>query len=171
MLGESIEAIKFNVFQTICFIIVVVVIYAGLSRRGINSGPALTPLPSNLEDPSGNWKGTPTGGPEAQNNGAVNNFNAANPNFGGPVFPPTGQSSPAPNNTPVYTASPAPSGSSTPGPQQNVGNAGFPPPNNNAAPPFQGGPNSVGPQMSFGSPSGASTPFGRPGKKQNLASF
>lgn len=55
-------------------------------------------------------------------------------------------------------------GSSTPGPQQNVGNAGFPPPNNNAGPPFQGGPNAGGPQMSFGSPSGASTPFGRPGK-------
>lgn len=148
----------------------------GLSRRGVNTGPsALTPLPSTLEDPSANWKGTPTGGPESQNNGGVNNFSGTNPNFTGPVFPTTGQSSPAPtgapnyqpapgSNTPQYTASPAPSGSSTPGPQQNVGNAGFPPPNNNAGPPFQSGPNAGGPQMSFGSPSGASTPFGRPGK-------
>ncbi|XP_063696877.1 LIM domain-binding protein 2 isoform X2 [Culicoides brevitarsis] len=142
----------------------------GISRRGVNTGPSLT-----LEDPAANWKGTPTGGPESQNNGNVNNFgNNANPNFSGPVFPPAGTGSPAPtgapnyqpapgSNTPQYTASPAPSGSSTPGPQQNVGNAGFPPPNNNAGPPFQGGPNAGGPQMSFGSPSGASTPFGRPG--------
>lgn len=90
----------------------------GLSRRGVNTGPALTPLPSTLEDPSANWKGTPTGGPESQNNG---NFSGTNPNFTGPVFPPAGQGSPAPtgapnyqpapgSNTPQYTASPAPSG-------------------------------------------------------------
>lgn len=147
----------------------------GLSRRGVNTGPPLS-LPSTLEDPTANWKGTPGPGPEPQQqNNGQGNFNANNSNFGGPVFSATGQGSPAPgsgpnyqgppgSNTPQYTASPAPSGSSTPGPgpPQHVGNAGFPPPNNQPGPgQFQQSGQGQAP-MSFGSPSGPS--FGRPGK-------
>lgn len=155
------------------FFVFLNLLFIGLSRQRVNTGPPLS-LPSNLEDPSANWKGTPTGPEPQQNNGqgGVNNFNTNNSNFGGPVF--SGQASPAPgsgpnyqggppgSNTPQYTASPAPSGSSTPGPgpPPHVGNAGFPPPSNSAGPQFNSNVQNQAP-MSFGSPSGPN--FGRPG--------
>jgi hypothetical protein len=122
-------------------------VFVGISRRG--AGP-----PLGIED-GNNWKGNGQG---AEQN--ANNFG------GGPVFPPN-QGSPAgampPNNfqgpqpgsnTPQYTASPAPSGSSTPGPPTSTG---FPPPQNSQG--FNG-PAGSGP---FGSPSSNGPQFGRPG--------
>ncbi|KAG5673880.1 hypothetical protein PVAND_003887 [Polypedilum vanderplanki] len=120
----------------------------GISRRG--AGPPLG------MDEGNNWKGNGQGA-DTQN---------AN-SFSGPVFPPN-QSSPAGNmppnnfqgpqagsNTPQYTASPAPSGSSTPGPPNSTG---FPPPQQNSGGPGFNGP-AGGP---FGSPSSNGGQFGRP---------
>ncbi|XP_065169651.1 LIM domain-binding protein 2 isoform X3 [Atheta coriaria] len=145
-----------------------------LSRR---VAPPIT-LPVTLEDPATNWKGPPPGS-EGQNFGGPNANSFSGPGgaggFQGPSpfqGPPGGAGSPAGapsygggpppgSTTPQYTASPAPSGSSTPGPgpgPQSVGNAGFPPPPNSAGPPYNGpGP---GP---FGSPSAGGPPYGRPG--------
>lgn len=70
------------------------------------------------------------------------------------VFPDAGQGSPATltgppgSNTPQYTASPAPSGSSTPGPAPPQG-ANFPGAPPNSTTPQYNGPNQSGP---FGSP-------------------
>ncbi|XP_008190347.1 LIM domain-binding protein 2 isoform X2 [Tribolium castaneum] len=141
-----------------------------LSRR---VAPPIT-LPVTLEDPATTWKGPPPGS-EPQNfaTNAANSFSGPPAGFQGPSpfqGPPAGAGSPAGappyqggpppgSSTPQYTASPAPSGSSTPGPgpPQSVGNA-FPPPPNSAGPPYNGpGP---GP---FGSPSAGGPPFGRPG--------
>lgn len=138
--------------------------FLGISRRGVSSGPPLS-----MEDNGpNNWKGQQS---DPQSGGG-NNFggpggNNGN-NFGGPVFPPN-QGSPAGNmqpnnfqgpppgsNTPQYTASPAPSGSSTPGPPS----SGFPPPQQNSQGlPFNGPAGSV----PFGSPSSNGPQFGRPG--------
>lgn len=143
----------------------------GVSRRGVPSGP-----PLGLEEGANTWKGNGqgSGGGEPQNS-ANNNFGGpANANnFGGPVsvFPSSNQGSPAgvaPNsyqgppgsNTPQYTASPAPSGSSTPGPVPPPGAAGFPPPQNSSGGPPYNGPAGSGP---FGSPSSNGPQFGRPG--------
>lgn len=141
-----------------------------LSRR---VAPPIT-LPVNLEDPVASWKGPPTG-PDSQpfpNSGpAPNTFQGPPQNqYQGPspfsTGPPPGASSPAGtpsyqqgpagSNTPQYNASPAPSGSSTPGPPSSLGNstAPFPPPTPNSAGPYNG-------PSPFGSP-GAGTPFGRP---------
>lgn len=126
--------------------------------------PPIT-LPATLEDPAVSWKGPP---PDSQNFGPNSGQNFSGPPSGyqGPSpfqGPPTGASSPAGNTnfsgpptgstTPQYTASPAPSGSSTPGPGPNQPQ-GFPPPSNSAGPPFNG----PGP---FGSPSGGQF-VGRP---------
>ncbi|XP_017779085.1 PREDICTED: LIM domain-binding protein 2 isoform X2 [Nicrophorus vespilloides] len=149
-----------------------------LSRR---VAPPIT-LPVTLEDPATTWKGPPPGS-EPQNFAPnSNSFSGPPAGFQGPSpfqqGPPAGAGSPAGagpqqqqqyqqqgpppgSTTPQYTASPAPSGSSTPGPgpPQSVGNAGgFPPPQNSGGPPYNGpGP---GP---FGSPSAGGPPFGRPG--------
>lgn len=70
------------------------------------------------------------------------------------VFPDGGQGSPATltgppgSNTPQYTASPAPSGSSTPGPAPPQG-PNFPGAPSNSTTPQYNGPNQAGP---FGSP-------------------
>lgn len=85
------------------------------------------------------------------------------------VFPDGGQGSPATltgppgSNTPQYTASPAPSGSSTPGPAPPQG-PNFPGAPPNSTTPQYNGPNQAGP---FGSPvdplrSSNAPPFGRP---------
>lgn len=141
-------------------------IVSGVGRRGVPPGGPLS-LPSTLEDPGAGWKGGPPG-PDNQGQ-----FTPSGPNsFGAPVavFPNAGQGSPASSsgqpvqyqgpppgsNTPQYTASPAPSGSSTPGPgpPANVSGAGFPPPPSG---PYNG----PGPGGPFGSPSGG-PPFNRP---------
>ncbi|XP_018901505.1 LIM domain-binding protein 2 isoform X2 [Bemisia tabaci] len=146
------------------------------SRRA----PPIT-LPATLEDPAASWKGPP---PESQgftpNSGQ--NFSGPPSGYQGPSpFPgqQTGAGSPAggPNyqgpptgsTTPQYTASPAPSGSSTPGPTQPQG---FPPPSNSAGPPFNGpgpfgSPSSGGPQF-VGRPSSSGPQFvGGPGSGGN----
>lgn len=165
------------------------IVFAGIGRRGVQPGPPLS-LPSTLEDPGAGWKGGPPVGPDNQGN-LPGNFTPSGPNsFGGSVsvFPNAGQGSPAGNsqsvqyqgppagsNTPQYTASPAPSGSSTPGPgpPPNVSGAGFPPPPNSGGggggpggggPPYNGPGGPGGPAGPFGSPSaGGPPPFGRPG--------
>ncbi|XP_045460510.1 LIM domain-binding protein 2 isoform X2 [Harmonia axyridis] len=142
-----------------------------LSRRVT---PSIT-LPVTLEDPATSWKGPPPGS-EPQNFAPNQNNSFSGPPAGyqGPSpfqGPPAGAGSPAGappyqggpppgSTTPQYNASPAPSGSSTPGPgpPQSVGSAGFPPPPNSSGPPYNGP--GHGP---FGSPSGGGPPFGRPG--------
>ncbi|XP_037950387.1 LIM domain-binding protein 2-like [Teleopsis dalmanni] len=118
----------------------------GMNRRGMNSASAMAAQAA-LDDNS--WKGVNEGAPHLSN---ANNANAINPdgvsqsgfpqnsipfNSSGTQYSQAGQSSPAGNqsmvfqnsnqpgsNTPQYTSSPAPSGSSTPGPvgQQGLGN-------------------------------------------------
>lgn len=123
--------------------------------------------PLSMDEPGNTWKGN------SQGNDAQNSSNFP----GGPVFPQTNQGSPAGNmppnnfqgqppgsntplNTPQYTASPTPSGSSTPGIPPS--SSGFPPPSqhqqNSQVPPFNG--QASGP---FGSPSSNGPQFGRPG--------
>lgn len=156
-----------------------------MNRRNVNAGSAMASQTS-LED--GTWKssavtdnnsllvGTSSNTPIAQD--AVNQSGFSQTGGGGqyasanPQFQQTGQSSPAGNqaivfqsglqpgsNTPHYTSSPAPSGSSTPGPinTQNIG-GGFTQSSNSGS--FNGpigGP--------FGSPSSGLGPgqFSRPG--------
>jgi LIM domain-binding protein 2 len=117
-----------------------------------------------MDDTPGSWqKNAPV---DSQSNNHPNNFSTSSNSFSGPIFPSGNQGSPANNNTPQYTSSPAPSGSSTPGlpgplPPQNSGNnSGFQP-NSNAPGSQYNGPGSVPP---FGSPSaGGQQQFGRPG--------
>ncbi|XP_055696162.1 LIM domain-binding protein 2 isoform X2 [Lutzomyia longipalpis] len=97
------------------------------------------------------------GGGGAGGSGGAGGGGGGGQTVGGYQGPPPG------SNTPQYTASPAPSGSSTPGPgpPQNVSGAGFPPPPNSAGPPYNGpGPGPGGP---FGSPSAGGPQYGRPG--------
>lgn len=146
-------------------------------RRNAPPGPALG-IPPNIDDSGTAWKGGPGANMSDNQGNGPGGFTQNPPNsFGGPVsvFPNAGQGSPASSgqsvqfqggppagsNTPQYTASPAPSGSSTPGPAppQNVNAGGFPPPPNSTASQQYNSPNASGP---FGSPSNA-PPFGRPG--------
>lgn len=134
--------------------------------------PANT-LPATLEDPVGNWKGPPPGSePQNFTPNSGQNFSGPPSGYQGPSpfqGPPGGAGSPAGappysgpppgSGTPQYTASPAPSGSSTPGPGPPQNDPRFPPTPNSGGPPYNGpGP---GP---FGSPSGGGPQFvGRPG--------
>lgn len=106
-------------------------------------------------DEGGNWKGDP------QNSNFGGGGSVFPPNQGSPAgnMPPNNFVNPQPgSNTPQYTASPAPSGSSTPGPPNS--SSGFPlPPQQNSQQNSQGA--FAG---SFGSPSNNNGPqFGRPG--------
>ncbi|XP_012281548.1 LIM domain-binding protein 2 isoform X1 [Orussus abietinus] len=98
-----------------------------------------------------------TGGPPSNTGG----FQGPSPFPGGagsPAGAPPYQGPPPGSATPQYTASPAPSGSSTPGPGPPPNSAGFPPPPNSSGPPYNG----PGPSP-FGSPSGGPPQFvGRP---------
>nr|AAB62576.1 short form of CHIP [Drosophila melanogaster] len=108
-----------------------------MNRRGLNAGNTMTSQ-ANIDD--GSWKAVSEGGSMLPaSNSAVLNPDGSNQsgfaqgglpyNSAGNPYPPAGQSSPAGNqsivfqnsnqpgsNTPQYTSSPAPSGSSTPGP-------------------------------------------------------
>jgi LIM domain-binding protein 2 len=118
-----------------------------------------------MDDNPGSWqKGVPV---ENQSSNHPNNFSTSSNSFSGPVFQSGNQvGSPANNNTPQYTSSPAPSGSSTPGlpgplaPQNAGNNSGFQP-NSNSGSQYNG-PGSVVPPQ-FGSPSASGQQFGRPG--------
>lgn len=164
----------------------------GINRRGVGSGPPIN-TSSSLDDAPGNWKGGASndnqnmiggggggsgGNPDGQGGVPSGGFSQGGPyGGGGPIFPQTGQSSPAGNqsmsgyqggpqpgsNTPQYNASPAPSGSSTPGPgpPQNIGNVSFSQPPNAGGGSFN---NPAGGGGAFGSPSSGGGPqFGRPG--------
>ncbi|XP_043460995.1 LIM domain-binding protein 2 isoform X4 [Leptopilina heterotoma] len=157
-----------------------------MKANGTNNGcnrlnPPLAAT-TTLEDPGtpASWKGPPPGseaspytpnagggptpGPYNNSGGPQNNaggFQGPSPFAGGagsPAGAPPYQGPPPGSATPQYTVSPAPSGSSTPGPGPPPNSGGFPPPPNNSGPPFNGpGPNP------FGSPTGAPQFVSRPG--------
>lgn len=144
----------------------------GIADKGLNRRVASSSitLPVTLEDPQTNWKGPPPGS-EAQSfaPNSANSFSGPPAVIGNYQCPPAGAGSPAGaagpyqggpppgSTTPQYTASPAPSGSSTPGPGPPPNAGGFPPPSNNSGGPYNG-------PSPFGSPSaGGGPPFGRPG--------